>query len=236
MLDTELSESAKIVAYWMAEHQNRSSGLAWPSVATLMALTGFAERTVQGARAALVMQGWLDRPSAPPGRSNTPRYSFTAKKVRPIAPKHEGIAIARQVYGLSAKGVHTAAPGGAATDTGGCKPANDNGAASRTQPSREPSCKPSSSSPSVGDGDDDILVVVRAFIKGVKGFWGKPPGQPINFMKADAKHLLSIARGDVGLVLTSIAEGLEALHLQDKGHPSVLRFCEQSLGGATRGQ
>ena len=57
MLDPELSVSAKIVAYWLAEHANKATMIAFPSVKTLARLSGLSKRQVQRVRAALISRG-----------------------------------------------------------------------------------------------------------------------------------------------------------------------------------
>ena len=74
MLDARLPDYAKIVAFWMAEHANSKLLTAFPSVETLVKLTGSSESQVQRARRILVGYGWLALVERKPGPHGVSRY------------------------------------------------------------------------------------------------------------------------------------------------------------------
>lgn len=64
---SDLSDSAKVVLSAINEHVNEASGKAWPSVATLMRLTGKSESAIHRAMRECRKEGWIitvERPGA----------------------------------------------------------------------------------------------------------------------------------------------------------------------------
>lgn len=56
---SDLSDSAKVVLSAINEHVNEASGKAWPSVATLMRLTGKSESAIHRAMRECRKEGWI---------------------------------------------------------------------------------------------------------------------------------------------------------------------------------
>lgn len=71
--DGDLPPLAFRVAYALAQFRNRSTGAAWPRVATLARAVGAKPRTVQAAVKALEDAGYLDRETRGGGRSSVYR-------------------------------------------------------------------------------------------------------------------------------------------------------------------
>lgn len=138
-LDLDLAPSAKLVAYWMAEHADGDTLIAWPSVDTLARLTGLKERAVQGAREALVQRGYLALVQRAAGPRSGARYALEAGGVHHIAPVHATINAARRMWNLPPvkrpQGVQRRAPGVQRDASTGARSCTPRGARSCTQTS-----------------------------------------------------------------------------------------------------
>ena len=84
--DENLSAAAKLVGAVYATYANRESGLAWPSLETIMKRTGLGRCSVKRARAELVKMGLLKieqlkGKDAPRGRFGQVRYKLSPRIV-----------------------------------------------------------------------------------------------------------------------------------------------------------
>ena len=97
VLDHRLSSDDKVVAYWMLEHANKKDNTSFPSVKTLVLLTGFSERQVQLARKRLVDFGWLKLEDRKPGPKGGAKYKL-AMGIEALPERYAGIKAAMRMF------------------------------------------------------------------------------------------------------------------------------------------
>ena len=197
MLDSELSASARIVAYWLYEHANKETMIAFPSVNTLAKLSGFSERQVKRARAALISRGWLALVQRAAGPKAGARYALRLL-VAPISPRHVGIKAAERMYSADV-GATPVTPRGDISDGTGVIRDTATGVRPDTQTSESKHHKVTSASSSDDDDADDeqTIQVVKSFKEFVHVFYGEDtrPFKPDVVLRQEAKFWLSADSG-----------------------------------------
>ena len=237
MLDVRLSPYARVVAHWMAEHANAELLTAFPSVDTLVKLTGFSKRQIQYARKELVECDWLSLVERKPGPHGSARYKLTIG-LTVLPPRCATVKAAMRMFSIKSREklvspqipiagemvhgqdelVHSRSPDGAqlCTNYGG------NGAqpCTRTSSKREPPNDQCQDQRHREDADADAELVERiekVFRETVRQVYGNSarPMKPSRVLRREASENLRN-----GLTLSEICNVIEegTRKMGRKGH------------------
>jgi hypothetical protein len=233
MLDFRLSSSIKVVAYWLAEHANRETMLAFPSVGTLVSLTGLSKRQVQRFRAALVRRGWIRKARRPAGLKGGASYILQFR-AEPISPRHIGIKAAERMYDVKV-GVTRETSRGDIRDAAGAIGGTPTGVMPDIQTSESKHHNVTSASSSDdGDADDEKAIqVVKEFKKLVHVNYGDKvrPFKPDAFLRQEAKFWLRAGFSRLDLIWTLKAHVAKMWDNKNKS-PTCISALKHSLEDA----